>query len=46
MKQINVYFEDNEFEELERIKDSFGKISWKDLIYKIITKREIEKDEI
>ena len=29
MKQLNVYFEDNEYKEMEKLKESLGSISWR-----------------
>lgn len=39
MKQINVWFEDNEFDKVMRVKQKLA-LSWHDLILTLITKED------
>jgi len=41
MKQINVYFEDDEYEKLSKAKDG---LTWKEFILTLI-KKEVEEDK-
>lgn len=42
MKQINVYFDDDEHKKLEKKKD---KLSWHDFILKLLEREEEKPDE-
>ena len=42
MKVITIYFEDEDFKKLKRVK---GKLSWRDLILTLISEEEKVKDD-